>query len=159
MQSDNSSQVTRNRRKCGAPLQWAVSHYKNLQWASARRKAMELEKGISCSKLLAIISVDETWVGRMVFKQKTQEETHWISGWTPHVPELKGASENLANLHFIGNIASGGTACARSSRWLWQQRERAVVPTLLSPASMANLHESPYGKHVLLLPQPLLHCS
>lgn len=95
----------------------------------------------------------------MVFKQKTQEETHWIGEWAPRVTKLNGASENPANVHFIDNIASGDTACARSSRWLWQQREGPVVPPLLPSASMANLQVSPYGKHVLLLPQPLLHCG
>lgn len=61
-------------------------------------------------------------MGRTVFKQKTHKETHWIGEWAPCVQILKGASENLANVHFIDNIGSGHTACAESSRWLCRRK-------------------------------------
>lgn len=82
-------------------------------------------------------------MGRTVFKQKTHKETHWIGEWAPWVPKLNGASENLANVHFIDSIGSGHIACAGSSRWLCRRKGLWALP-LPPPASMANLWVSPF---------------
>lgn len=146
MWSDNSSQVTRNGRKCGAALWWAVSHYKDLQWASDRRNATKFEKSMSCSKLLAIISADKMGWGRQYLNRRHRRK-HVESVSKPLVyPNGMLTSENLASVHFIDDIVCGDTAHTKSNKWWWQHREGRCnfFPT---PTSIHNQEVSPYDKH------------